>query len=91
VIKAYLGQISGKVNINTVQNGQMVRNQLERDDGQNASKTVDDGRDADCFVLGWNLVVSRCANNDGLALSGRHLLKGAVYFLPRSVNDTIHQ
>ncbi|RYC53571.1 hypothetical protein CHU98_g12638, partial [Xylaria longipes] len=62
-----ISRISREVNVQTLHDGQPVRYQLERDDVQEALKTVDSSRDFYLLGLaGLELLISGIANHNGL-------------------------
>lgn len=71
-----LGQVSGEVNVETLENGQPVGNQLQRNDVQDSLQAVNGLGDLDLeSIRGLELLVTRVADDDGLATTGNDCSK----------------
>lgn len=70
-----LGQVTGEVDINTSQASQVVRQELERDDGQETLETVNGLGNTDGLGLGVDGIITLVADDDGLTLAGSDLLQ----------------
>ena len=68
-----LGQVAGKVDIETLENGQPVGNELQGDDVEEALKTVHCLGDLNLLrIRSLELWVIRVANDNGLATTGNN-------------------
>jgi hypothetical protein len=72
-----LGQVPGEIDVQSLADGQPVRHQLQRNDVDQALKTVDLLGHFNLVRLGRReLSVALVANDDGTALASNHLLIG---------------
>jgi hypothetical protein len=82
-----LGEVSRKVHVNSIEHGQVVRQQLQRNDGKDALQAVDGWRHRDGQVVPVQAGVAFVADNDGPALAGLNLLKGTANLLHDHVSE----
>lgn len=69
-----LGEITGTVDVAALQDGNVEREQLHGDDGEDALQTVDRlGHLQGLLGEGHGFLVALLADDDGLAVAGRHL------------------
>lgn len=72
-----LGQVTGEVNVKTLENSEPVGNELERDDVEETLEDVDGLGDLDLLSLGsLELLIVRVADDDGLTTTSNDLLVG---------------
>jgi hypothetical protein len=80
-------QITREVDVKAVQDGEMVTEQLERDNVQDTLQAVDGLRDQNSLVATAAILIETinegsvivAADDDGCSLSGGHLGKGRLY------------
>lgn len=73
-----LGEVSGEINIDALEDSKVVREELERDDVDQTLQAVDGLGDTDGLVVLDEAVITAVANDDGLTLAGRDLLERAL-------------
>jgi hypothetical protein len=86
-----LGQVTGEVNVETLENSEPVGNELKRDDVEETLKNVDGLRDLDLLGLGrLKLLIVGVADDDGLTTASNDLLVGVQRLLEEVVTGEDH-
>ena len=66
-----LGQVTGEVNVEALEHGEPVGNELQRDDVEDALQDINRLGDLDCLrLVGGELLIPGIADDDGLAAAG---------------------
>lgn len=66
-------QVTGEVDVTTILDSQVVAENLERNDVQQALKAVDGLGNTNCLDVGGDGIVTLVAKDDGLGLAGSDL------------------
>ena len=86
-----LGQVTGEVNVETLENSEPVGNELKRDDVEETLKNVDGLRDLDLLGLrSLELLIVGVADDDGLTTASNNLLVGVERLLEEVVTGEDH-
>lgn len=89
-MSAHLGQVPWKVDVDTVHDSQVVRQELQRNDVDQTLQAVDSAGDTDGPILGINGVVLFVANNDWKNAKSRSRMRN-FGSLKRQVAESIER